>query len=78
LGKRRSGKHGSFWGIWLKKGKEFFCNFIYLLLLKQGHVVVDFEATKLFQFLKVKNTPRKHWNNNVRWEIARYALLVIK
>jgi hypothetical protein len=25
---------------------------------------------KLFQFLKVKNIPRKYWNNNARWDIV--------
>jgi hypothetical protein len=25
----------------------------------------------LFQFLKVKNIPRKHWNNNVRLKFAQ-------
>jgi hypothetical protein len=38
--------------------------------LKQGHPLINFEAMKLlFQFLKMKNTICKHWNNNVRWDI---------
>jgi hypothetical protein len=28
-------------------------------------------AMKLFQFLKVENIQRKHWNDNVGWEIAQ-------
>ncbi len=25
----------------------------------------------LFQFLKMKNTMCKHWNNNVKWDIIK-------
>jgi hypothetical protein len=35
-------------------------------LLKQGHPPIDFEVMKLlFHFLKVKNNPQKHLNDNV-------------
>jgi len=47
------------------------CCFFFFLLLKQGHHLIDFEAMKLFQFLKVKNIPRRHWNKNARLKFAQ-------
>jgi hypothetical protein len=45
---------------------------VFFFLLKQGHHLTDFEAMKLlFQFLKVKNIPRKHRNNNARLKFAQ-------
>ncbi len=47
-------------------------------LLKQSQPLINFEIMKLlFQSLKVENTPKKHWNNNVNWEIAKVQHCII-
>jgi hypothetical protein len=56
-------------------GEKKICNLQFVVCfwcLKQGHHLIDFEAMQLlFQFLKVKNIPRKHWNNNARLKFAQ-------
>jgi hypothetical protein len=50
--------------------KMKFLQFVTIFLTFEGWSLVNFEAMKLlFQFLKMKNTMCKHWNNNVRWDI---------
>jgi len=59
----------------MEKRKFAICNLLFFFVfgfLKQGHHLTNFEAMKLlFQFLKVKNIPRKHWNNNARLKFAQ-------
>jgi hypothetical protein len=41
-------------------------------LLKQCCPLIDFDAMKmLFQFLKVRNTPKTHWSDDIGWEITK-------
>jgi len=51
----------------VKKRKGNFYTLLHSFwLLKQGHPLIDFEVMKLlFHFLKIKNNPQKHWNDNV-------------
>ncbi len=54
------------------KEKKKFIQFVAIfLLLKQGPTMIDFEAMNLlFEFLKVRHTPKKHWSDSVGWEIT--------
>jgi hypothetical protein len=37
------------------------------LAFEKGHPFIAFEAMQMFfQSLKVKNTPKKHWNDNIK------------
>jgi hypothetical protein len=39
--------------------------------LKEGHPFTNYESLKdLFYFLKIKNMPRKHWFDNLGWEMV--------
>ncbi len=40
-------------------------------LLKEGRPLINYESLKdLFCFFKIKNMPRKHWFDNVGWEMV--------
>jgi hypothetical protein len=40
-------------------------------LLREGHPLTNYESFKdLFYFLKIKNMPRKHWFDNLSWEMV--------
>jgi hypothetical protein len=41
---------------------------IFFYVLENGQPMVEYEYLKpLFEFLKVKNLPKKHWTNASRW-----------
>jgi hypothetical protein len=40
-------------------------------LLREGCPLTNYESLKdLFCFLKIKNMPKKHWFDNLRWEMV--------
>jgi hypothetical protein len=41
-------------------------------LLRESHTLTDYESFKdLLCFFKVKNMAKKHWFNNLGWEMAK-------
>jgi hypothetical protein len=72
LGKRHNGRHGCLRVFGWRKENLQFAIYLFILLLKQGHHLIDFEAMKLlFQFFKVKKILRNHWKNNARLKFAQ-------
>ncbi len=66
-------KHGCYGGWSWKEGKKILFFVAIFWLLKQGHPFIAFEAMKMFiQYLKVKNTPKKHWNDNAKGELQKF------
>jgi hypothetical protein len=43
------------------------------MFLAQGKPMADYKYLRpLYEFLKLKNTPKKHWSNSSSWEIAKH------
>jgi hypothetical protein len=43
------------------------------MLFAQGKPMTDYKYLRpLYEFLKLKNTPKKHWNDFSSWEILKY------
>ncbi len=53
-----------------KKNKRV--HVVVFYLLKEGCPLIDYESFKdLFSFFKIKNMSKKHWFDNLGWEMAK-------
>jgi hypothetical protein len=44
------------------------------MLLAQEKPMTKYKDLKsLYEFLKLKNTPKKHWSDSLGWEIEEYV-----
>jgi hypothetical protein len=64
--------------VWLVKGSEGSCNLLQFFFLKSNQPMTNFKNMKtLLNFLKVKNTPCKHWSDFMNCKMAKTMHCII-